>query len=156
MHPDQYRMGYQVMRQLAHYPRVQECLTRWPSIFNALTVVSNRGCPMHRDHKGSFPLFDILASTGHYSSAPWLVMPLGLQLPNRPGSICGVSGKAFRHGAVLADGPRLCHAFYMRKELQDFTNVLPCSWMTQDVYSAWMGTRIDEEKFHINPHFLYI
>lgn len=66
-------------------------------------------------------------------------MPLGIELPNSPGSICGLSGKAFRHGVADADGGRVCHAFYMRKSLHDFTKVRPCGWMTQEVYRQWIG-----------------
>lgn len=150
MHPDQYRMGYRVLSELAAFPAVQSALEQWPCIFNAITFVSNRCSPLHRDSKGSFPLFDILASTGEYTHAPWVFQPLGLQIPNNPGSMCGVSGKAFRHGVAPADGRRECHAFYMRKELQEFVSVRPCSWMCQDVYGPWIGSGTNGTKVLAN------
>ncbi|KAK7680151.1 hypothetical protein QCA50_004714 [Cerrena zonata] len=103
MHPDQYRMGYEVMTGLMHYEQVNLALSTWPSVFNAATVISNRCCPMHRDNKGSFPLFDILISTGDYSNAPISILPVGIQFPNGPGSMCGFSGFGFRHGVAGAD-----------------------------------------------------
>ncbi|KAK7676856.1 hypothetical protein QCA50_020192 [Cerrena zonata] len=148
MHPDQYRMGYEVMTGLMHYEQVNLALSTWPSVFNAATVISNRCCPMHRDNKGSFPLFDILISTGDYSNAPISILPVGIQFPNSPGSMCGFSGFGFRHGVAGADGARICHAFYMRRELQIFTGVVPCSWMTQDVYRRWIGESIGRSRFH--------
>lgn len=67
-------------------------------------------------------------------------MPLGLQVLNSPGTVLGFSGTAFRHGVAQADGARVCHALYMRESLQRFTNVRPCGWMTQEIYSKWIGT----------------
>ncbi|KAK7680045.1 hypothetical protein QCA50_016991 [Cerrena zonata] len=141
MHPDQYRMGYEVMTRLMTYPEVNDTLISWPCIFNAATVISSRCCPMHRDTKGSFPLFDLLISTGKYTTAPLSLLPIGVQLPNCPGSISSFSGMGFSHGVAHAEGARVCHAFYMRQALQVFTNVIPCSWMTQDTYKQWIGDR---------------
>ncbi|KAK7680056.1 hypothetical protein QCA50_017002 [Cerrena zonata] len=148
MHPDQYRMGYEVLKHLSSLQQVERALSRWPSIFNAITLISNRHCPMHRDNKGSFHLFDILVSTGSYSNAMFCCTPLGIQIGNTPGTIIGFSGTAFRHGVAQADGARVCHAFYMRGSLQEFSNVRPCSWMTQEVYRRWIGLRKSK---HVGP-----
>ncbi|KAK7696209.1 hypothetical protein QCA50_000862 [Cerrena zonata] len=139
MHPDQYRMGFEILSKLALYAKVEEALLQWPSIFNAITVISNRHCPMHRDTKGAFHLFDILVTSGEYTTAPLIILPIGLQVPNSAGTILGFSGAAFRHGVAPADGTRLCHAFYMRVSLQSFTDTRPCSWMTQEVYRDCLG-----------------
>lgn len=149
MHPDQYRMGYEVMQRLLRCSQVFDVLCQWPCIFNAITTISNRCSPMHRDTKGSFHLFDIVISTGQYHTAPFTIEPIGIQFPNTPGSICSLSGMAFQHGAAVADGARICHALYMRKSLQTFTNVRPPSWMTQEVYRRWLGKEGGGDRVHL-------
>lgn len=139
MHPDQYRVARSTLGALCQHQRVKNSAARWPTVWSAITLVSNRCCPLHRDVSGSFALFDLLVSTGKYSTAPLELQPLGIQIPNGPGTMCGVSGKAFRHGVAHADGPRRCHAFYMRASLPRFMNVVPCTWMAQDVYEKWVG-----------------
>lgn len=149
MNPDQYRMGYEVIQGLMQYDQVVHALSQWPCIFNAVTTISNRCSPMHRDIKGSFPFFDLLISTGDYSTAPLSIQPIGIQFPNGPGSVCGLSGVGFQHGVAAADGARLCHALYMRKSLQLFTCVRPSSWMTQETYRAWLGGGVAASQIHL-------
>ncbi|KAK7682188.1 hypothetical protein QCA50_014775 [Cerrena zonata] len=156
MHPDQYRMGYEVLKHLASNAHVEEALQRWPSIFNAITLISNRHCPMHRDNKGTFHLFDILVTTGSYSTAPFCSLPLGIQVGNMPGTVLGFSGSAIRHGVAPADGARICHAFYMRGSLQEFSGVRPCTWMTQEVYRQCIGSKKSKHvgPLHLDPMYL--
>ena len=146
MHPDQYRVGYEVLQCLATVSECGDVLATWPTVFHTVSIISNRSSPLHRELKGCFPYFDLLVSVGDYSQAPLELWPLGLQLQNSSGTICGVSGKAFLHGVAEPDGPRFCHALYMRKDLQEFVTVKPCSWMTQSVYSNSIGNHLVRQK----------
>ena len=91
-----------------------------------------------------------MVSAGEYTTAPLEVWPSGLQLPNRSGSICGVSGRGFLHGVAESDGPRISHVIYMRKDLQEYTGVKPCPFMEQTVYNDYLGTLPDPSNFLIN------
>ena len=142
MHPEQYRAGMEVLRKLQNDRHSPEELWRWTSIFNAITLISGRHCPMHRDTSGDFHLYDILLSVGEYTSAPMCLMPLGIQISNSPGTLVGYSGFAIRHGVAPADGTRIGHAFYMRKSLQSYSSVRPCGWMTQECYHMWIGAAL--------------
>lgn len=92
-------------------------------------------------------MFDLLVSVGDYVYAPLQLNPLELQLPNTAGSIAGFSGKGFLHGAAKTDRPQVCHSFYMRKDLQEFTGMMPCQFMTQDIYRQHLGNNFDSHGF---------
>ena len=151
MHPDQYRAGMEVLQRLGSYPHAPRDLSQWPSIFNAITLISDRHCPMHRDTNGDFHLYDILISVGEYTSAPMCLMPLGIQIANSPGTVVGYSGFAIRHGVAPADGHRLGHAFYMRRSLHSYTGVRPCGWMTQECYRSWIGSSPYLDSLYYDP-----
>ena len=139
IHPDQYRAGMEVMRSMRRSILENRCLSRWPSVFNAITLISDRHCPMHRDSGGAFYLYDMLISVGSYTSAPMCLMPLGVQVRNSPGTVVAFSGSAIRHGVAEADGHRICHALYMRESLHRYCGVQPCGWMTQNCFAPWIG-----------------
>ena len=135
IHPDQYRAGVEVMCIMQHRCTQNQYLSRWTSVFNAITLISDRHCPMHRDVGGDFHLYDMLISVGSYSSAPMCLMPLGVQVPNSPGTLVAFSGTGLRHGVASANGHRICHALYMRRSLQLYCAVNPCGWMTQECFA---------------------
>ena len=142
IHPEQYRAGMDVIRYIQQTTDAGHKIGHWTSVFNAVTLISDRHCPMHRDTGGDFRLYDIVTSVGDYTSAPMCLMPCGIQIRNSPGTLVAFSGAAIRHGVAPADGHRLCHAFYMRKSLQDHSAVRSCGWMTQSWYMGWLGRRI--------------
>ena len=139
MHPAQYSMAYQAGEEMMKDKQFQNTLSAWPLIFNATSIIANRRCPLHRDSKGSFNLFDLLVTVGSYSKAPLYLHPLGVQIPNTSGTVTGFSGRAFRHGVAAADGSRVCNAFYMRDSLRRFARIRPPGPMLQEVYARWVG-----------------
>ena len=139
MHPAQYSMAYQVGEVMMKDEQFHDPLCAWPLIFNATSIIANRRCPLHRDSKGSFNLFDLLVTVGSYTKAPLYLHPLGVQIPNISGTVTGFSGRAFRHGVAAADGSRICNAFYMRYSLRRFARIRPPGPMLQEVYARWVG-----------------
>ena len=152
MHPDQYRLGRDTIGTLRQYAHVREALMKWPTVFSAITLIANRACPMHREPKGHFQLFDLLVSVGTHTCAPLMVQPFGVQVKNSPGTICGFSGRFCRHGVTFADGARIAYALYMKPEMSRFGNVYPCHWMTQDTYRQYIGKAVKSEQFVYKPH----
>lgn len=139
MHPEEYMMGWNMLRAASQDPMFTSMINQWPSVFSAVSLVANRVCPYHREAKGDYRLFDILVSSGTYTFAPLQLQPLGFQIPNGPGTVVAFSGKAIRHGVGSADGHRICSAFYMRHSVQSYFRVRPCEWMRQEVYKQWVG-----------------
>ncbi|KAK7696325.1 hypothetical protein QCA50_000979 [Cerrena zonata] len=146
MHPDQYRMAWEVMNRLRAV-RPMEAMWCWPTVFNAVTIVANRQCPLHRDAEGMYRCYDILASVGEYESAPLYLSSLGIQIPNGPGTVVGFSGKALRHGVADAMGSHICHAYYVCESLREFLGVRPTAWMSQEMYRKWVGDTFQSQWF---------
>ncbi|KAG2133582.1 uncharacterized protein EDB93DRAFT_1065162, partial [Suillus bovinus] len=75
MHPEQYWAGLQTFSSLGEQaeskelPRMSEILEYWASVFNTLSIISNRQTPYHRDHLSIPECFDILTTVGNYSNA---------------------------------------------------------------------------------------
>ncbi|KAG2130940.1 uncharacterized protein EDB93DRAFT_1061633, partial [Suillus bovinus] len=110
MHPGQYWAGLRTFTRLGEkaetkeLPRMSEILQYWASVFNMLSIISNRQTPYHRDHLLIPKCFDILTTVGNYSNA-WMSMPsLQLELRYNPGCMIGFSGRIVRHGVHEVEG----------------------------------------------------
>lgn len=139
MHPDQYRMQWEIQKALHRDSRFTAILDVWPSIFAAISPIANRQTPLHRDGKGHYNWYDILVSVGDYTTAHLCLEPLGFQVRNQSGTVVGFSGKGIRHGVAEADGPRFCHVFYLRADVQAYCQIRPAACMSQEVFRSWVG-----------------
>ncbi|KAG0691568.1 hypothetical protein DFH29DRAFT_1010762 [Suillus ampliporus] len=93
MHPEQYWAGLRAFGSLGEkaqskeLPKMSETLQYWASMFNSLSVISNRQTPNHRDHLSIPECFNILTSVGNYSNARMSMPSLQLEFSGR-GSDC--------------------------------------------------------------------
>ncbi|KAK7685252.1 hypothetical protein QCA50_011615 [Cerrena zonata] len=158
MHPDEHRMQLEVIQRLRCDPRFTQILDTWPSIFAAISVIANQQSPLHQDQKGHYHWFDLLVSVGSYEMACLSMESFGLQVLNPPGTVVGFSGKTVRHGVAEADADRVCHAFYLRTDLQIYCQVRPATCMTQEVFRPWVGAQCPEKlkNMALNPFPLSI
>ncbi|KAG0692170.1 hypothetical protein DFH29DRAFT_882933 [Suillus ampliporus] len=85
MHPEQYWAGLRAFGSLGEKAqskellKMSETLQYWASVFNSLSVISNRQTPNHRDHLSIPECFDILTSVGNYSNARMSMPSLQLE-----------------------------------------------------------------------------
>jgi hypothetical protein len=127
MHPRQYWEGLTNILALGpiaedmQLQQMPEKLREWASVFCALSVISNRETPLHRDALSRMQWFDILTSVGRYSDARMSLPSIEIDLRYDPGVMVGMSGRAVRHGVHKVDGDRICWAWYMRDNVHDFT-----------------------------------
>jgi RNA polymerase subunit RPABC4/transcription elongation factor Spt4 len=136
MHPHQYALGRATMEQLIDREDLRDVLTLWPSIFNGLQAISNRECPIHRDHNTRCEWYDLLATIGPYRSAILEMPGLGLQFAYNAGTLVGLCGKMLRHGVSEADGERICLAQYMRENVQKRCGNTNVNWSRWDYYQC--------------------
>lgn len=135
LHPRQYIQSREIMFAMMHPDNSShntvdwdELLPLWGTTFHAISGISRRSAPPHRDPRTSSVWFDFLVSAGQYGDA-WLHLPsLQTQCFVPPGTLSAFSGRLIRHSvshaytlaaeAGLADqvGNRLCLAYYMRTE----------------------------------------
>lgn len=139
MHPDQYQMARDMLWIAQADTTFQPVLTKWPSMFSAISIIANCISLFYHKQHGDYCFFDILLSCGQYTVASIKLQPLGFHIPNRLGTVIGCSGKATCHGTAELDRSCICLAFYMRTSVQFFLCIRPCQWMVQEVYRPWIG-----------------
>lgn len=138
IHPEQYQMGKSIQQSLLGRNCCASTILNWPSVQTALSIITNRETPFHRDTKSRMQWYDMLTSIGPYSKAPLYLSPIGLRVDNRPGTICAFSGVALRHGVRRCDLPRISFAWYLRDNVREGEQVQPAHWMTQKVYEEFL------------------
>jgi hypothetical protein len=138
MHPEQYFAGLRTMSNLRHkavskdLPQMPEILQYWVSVFNTLSIISNRETPNHRDHLSIPECFNILTTVGNYSNA-WMKMPsLQLEFKYNSGCMITFSRKIVRHGVYDVEGDRIAWAWYMRDSVHIYAGVPSCGWASVD------------------------
>ncbi|KAG2353132.1 hypothetical protein BDR07DRAFT_1383466 [Suillus spraguei] len=122
MHPQQYFAGLQALSHLGdkalskELPQMPETLQYWASVFNSLSIISNRETPNHRDHLSIPECFDILTTVGNYSNARMSMPSLQLEF------------RIVRHGVDGVEGDRIAWAWYMRDSVHIYAGVPSCGW----------------------------
>jgi hypothetical protein len=138
MHPEQYFAGLRTMSNLGHkavskdLPQMPETLQYWASVFNTLSIISNRETPNHRDHLSIPECFDILTTVGNYSNARMKMPSLQLEFKYNSGCMIAFSGKIVRHGVCDVEGDRIAWAWYMRDSVHIYAGVPSCGWASVD------------------------
>jgi hypothetical protein len=138
IHPEQYFAGLRTMSNLRHkavskdLPQMPETLQYWASVFNTLSIISNRETPNHQDHLSIPECFDILTIVGNYSNAQ-MKMP-SLQLGFKYNSSCMIvfSGRIVRHRVYDVEGDWITWAWYMRDSVHIYAGVPLCEWASVD------------------------
>jgi hypothetical protein len=133
MHPEQYFDGMRNMSALQQLAlsgqlAIEHVIYHWASVFNALSIISNRESPFHRDPLLRLQWFDILTSTGTYENATVSLPSLGIEMKYAPGVMLGILGKFVRHGVHRVQGTRICWAWYMRESVHRYTHTPRGEW----------------------------
>ena len=134
-------MGLKVHASMTSRGRCADTIARWPSAQTAISIISNRATPFHRDEKGRMQWYDLLTSIGTYTKAPLYLSPLNMRFDNTPGSVCFFSGMAIRHGVRKCTGSRIAIATYLRDDVREGEGITPAEWMTQTEYLPYVGRR---------------
>jgi hypothetical protein len=134
IHPALYECGRETIQRLHGHPELHPALEKWPSVFNAITILSNRETPLHRDNYSRPEWYDILTSVGPYQNAVLDFPGVGLKLAYDSGTVVGFSGKVLRHGVRKCEGERVCLAYYMRDKVHERMGTEVAQWMKHKYY----------------------
>ena len=139
IHPSQYEMAWNMKLKLIDMECCADTLHSWPSVFTAVSIISNRETPYHRDGQSRMSWYDMITSIGPYDNAPIYLAPFGIRIDNPPGTVCAFSGMAIRHGVRYTQHPRISFAWYLRENVRHGAGTLPAQHMTQSVYESVSG-----------------
>ena len=144
--PDLYKLGCKALRNLVKNPSLTDnpvgllcALKSWYTPFSAVSVISNRITPLHRDLQGWPEWFDMLIALGEYLHGRLSLPGLGLILRYNPGTVAAFSGKILQHGA-MCNGNRACIAYYMRDNVLEQLQEPHISWTNVQLYSDAAST----------------
>lgn len=93
---------------------LQAALDCWRFPMHAISIVSNRTTPLHRDKKGLKEVHDLLVALGSYTDGRFNLPGLGLRFRYDPGCLLSFSGRLLQHGANCPS-PRACIIYYVRE-----------------------------------------
>jgi hypothetical protein len=128
IHPELFEMGMQAMQAMQACGNLIEVLNLWYSIFNGVQVISNRETPIHRDNFTRSEWYDLLATVGPYHGAIFELPGLGIRLAYNSGTVIGLCGRVLQHGVSIADGERICLAYFMRQNIQRRLGTTMATW----------------------------
>jgi len=138
IHPKLYDAGRQTADCLRNTPQIgpQDILCRWASVFNGVSVISNRITLPHRDTGSRFNWYDILATSGRYEGCTLELLSLGISLEYSTGSVVGILGKVLMHEVRTFEGDRVCYAYFMRNNVHEWARVPGSDWMYTKYYKS--------------------
>lgn len=144
--PELYHTGRGALEKLFNEPDVVgkhielfDALEAWWIPFSAMTVVSNRETPLHRDMGGRVDWCDMLIALGKYEHGRLALPGLGVTYRYNPGTVVAFSGMAFEHGATCP-GNRACIALYMRNNVIRRLKLPTPSWLNASDYAGRAGS----------------
>jgi hypothetical protein len=153
--PNLFNNGVQALKKLYESGHIvhgsteelRSILEMWTSPFTALSVISNRITPPHRDCKSGRTWMDILVALGNYEEGYAQFPSLGIQVDYQPGTVLGVTSRVVPHAAECF-GDRACIAFYMRENVWNKLAMGETTWYNiQDLLDQ--GRQEEENNVYI-------
>jgi Oxygenase domain of the 2OGFeDO superfamily len=141
VHPDLYSIGIACLKEMeasesiSKGDRLPEVLRIWSSPFTAITTISNRDTPYHRDNGSAHPWFDILMALGTYQNGRIEFPGLGMRFKYDPGTAVALAGRVLQHGAICP-GDRACIAYHMKENVVEELGIAKVSWANKQGYSS--------------------
>lgn len=142
IHPEQYRLGIQMLHallaeadQIKNGELIPHLLQIWNAPFNVITMISNRLTPFHRDSGAASPWYDLLVALGEYANGRIEFPGLGQRFDYEPGTVVGMTARILRHG-VHCPGNRVCVAYHNKSCVMDSLGLARGTWMKTSFYST--------------------
>ena len=99
-HPSLYKAGEESLRRALKTEKMQYAISKWPTVFNKVQVISNRQSPFHRDTSGQPTWYNLLLTLGTYKWGTLAFRNLGMQVSYQLSTIALISALLIHHGAA--------------------------------------------------------
>ena len=124
------------MERLAEDEDYSAILGIWSSVFNGVSIISNRETIFHRDGQSRLAWYDIICTLGGDQSTVLEFRDLGIRLRYTSGTVVAHSGRLLYHGVSAAENERVCYAYWMRDCIHELMGVKSPYWMSRDMYAV--------------------
>lgn len=138
INPNQFNSGISAIERIWSEPEkvkkrevLPDLLKIWTSPSLAMSLMSDRDSPYHRDNGGSYPSMDTLLSVGNYKEGEFHAPGLGLDFWYPSGTMVTFAGRVIRHGAT-ADPGRLCLSLYQKENVLQALDISEPDWVHID------------------------
>ena len=129
--PDLYALNRECLLRLSLRPGLRKFIAPWGFTFHAVSVISNRTSPAHRDGRSGGPQYsDVLVSLGGDTGTVLELYSLGIRCRYPSGSMAIFSGHTILHGVSNSVEERVCIAGYSRPALLRSTQLGTPNWAT--------------------------
>ncbi|VDB91416.1 unnamed protein product [Peniophora sp. CBMAI 1063] len=123
VHPAQYRESRAALDFLATLPDFAHHMKNWTFVFNAVTLITNRLTPGHRDRaSGGANFYDLLLTIGGDSRTVLSLPGLGIRVQYDSGAVALFSGNEHLHEVSSFGMERACVACYARPAVMRWLN----------------------------------
>jgi hypothetical protein len=124
VNPSLYELNRESLIRLSYIPELEARIKEWGFAFNAVSVISNRASPVHRDNKsGGWEYPDVICSVGGGPRTVLEMPGLGVRCLYSPGSVAIFSGNLHLHSVSDSEHERLCIACYTRQPVHAHVNL---------------------------------
>lgn len=136
IHPDLYKMGLSMLRQLRQLETTKDLARAWQSVYTGIAIICNRMTPSHRDSKGRAEWYDLLLNYSGTGGNPRLLLKdLGMDLEYSSGTIVAFCGSILEHEVQSwGIGDRVCYAHFMRESVRKHLDVPAAGWVNESLY----------------------
>lgn len=138
INPNQYNSGISAIEGIRSNPEkvkkrdlLPDLLNIWTSPSLAMSLMSNRDSPYHRNNGGSYASMDMLVSVRNYKEGKFRAPGLGMDFWYSSGTVITFAGCVIRHGAT-SDANRLCLSLYQKENVLLALDIPEPDWVHID------------------------
>jgi Oxygenase domain of the 2OGFeDO superfamily len=136
IHPALFESGLLMLGKLRQLEATKDVAEDWQSVYNGISVVSNRESPPHRDSGGRPEWYDTLINyTGPGGNPRLELKDLGMDLEYSSGTAVSFCGMILEHEVKQWGGSdRVCYAHFMKELIRRRLDVPAAGWVEQSMY----------------------
>ncbi|EGO04451.1 hypothetical protein SERLA73DRAFT_37144, partial [Serpula lacrymans var. lacrymans S7.3] len=106
-----YELAWEALVQVEDHMDDVTVLKAGSSVYNVLSIISNRETPVHQDCLSKVEWYDMLASIRDYNEAILELIGAGFCFKFDSGTIAAFSGKLLNHGVLSCSGEKICFTY---------------------------------------------
>jgi hypothetical protein len=127
-HGGLYSAGVSAFLRMQNMEELEHAVRDWSSVFSVMSVIVDRGSPLHRD-SGTVPsAYDLLVTIGGDEDIAMSWPGLGVKVSYSTGTAVLFSGYVLAHGVPASNSERLCFAYYMKDNVHERFSVKTPPW----------------------------
>ena len=142
IHPPLFISCMMAREELRGKPLTRKLVSKWESVFTAISTISNHTSKMHKDTGGEPGCYDFLLTVGNYSFASIQFQEIGIELLYNPGTAVAFCANIFKHGiSEWGRGDRICYAFFNKQVVLERLGQNKAGWMTTSILETGEGSK---------------